>query len=166
MEASEHGFKSWDVCWSSSMSGKRKVSWQQIDVANDLICCLRGFAFSFGLFQNYYEAVLLPNSSPSNISWIGTVSSYLLIVTGVISGPLFDLGHYQIMLFGGAAVSCFGTFMLSLSTEYYQILLSQGICVGLGCGVLYIPGLALVGRSFTTRRAIALGLVSCGAPVG
>ncbi len=104
--------------------------------------------------------------SPSQISWIGTLASYLLIVIGVISGPLFDLGHYRIMLFGGAVVSCFGIFMLSLSKEYYQILLSQGICMGLGCGVLYVPGLALVSRSFNTKRSVALGTVSCGAPFG
>ncbi|KIX00462.1 uncharacterized protein Z518_10602 [Rhinocladiella mackenziei CBS 650.93] len=125
-----------------------------------------GFTFSFGLFQNYYELVLLSSQSPSDISWIGTCASYLLIVIGVISGPLFDLGHYRTMLFGGAFMSCFGIMMLSLSSEYYQIILTQGICMGLGCGVLYVPGLALVSRSFTTHRAMALGIVTCGAPVG
>ena len=126
----------------------------------------RGFTFAFGLFQNYYETHLLSDSSPSTISWIGTIASYLLIVIGVISGPLFDLGHYQIMLFGGAAMSCFGIFMLSLSREYYQIFLTQGVCTGLGSGVLFIPGLALVGRSFNKKRAVALGVISCGAPFG
>ncbi len=38
--------------------------------------------------------------------------------------------------------------------------------MGLGCGVLYIPGIALVSRSFRARRAMALGLVTCGAPFG
>jgi hypothetical protein len=70
------------------------------------------------------------------------------------------------MLFSGAAMACFGIFMLSLSKEYYQIILTQGICTGLGCGVLFIPGMALVSRSFNARRAVALGLVSCGAPFG
>jgi MFS family permease len=126
----------------------------------------RGFTFAFGLFQNYYETHLLSDTSASNISWIGTLASYLLIVIGVVSGPLFDLGHYKVMLFGGAAMSCFGIFMLSLSTEYYQIILTQGICTGLGCGVLFIPGMALVSRSFHRRRAVALGTISCGAPFG
>ncbi|OAP62109.1 hypothetical protein AYL99_04312 [Fonsecaea erecta] len=125
-----------------------------------------GFTFAFGLFQNYYETSFLKTSSPSEISWIGTLASYLLIVIGIISGPLFDLGHYRVMLFGGAAMSCLGIFMLSLSSQYYQIILTQGICTGLGCGVLFIPGMALVSRSFRARRAIALGLVSCGAPFG
>lgn len=130
------------------------------------VCFVRGFTFAFGLFQNYYELNFLKDSSASEISWIGTVASYLLIVIGVISGPLFDLGHYKIMLFGGAAMSCFGIFMLSLAREYYQIILTQGICTGLGSGVLFIPGMALVSRSFSSRRAVALGVISCGAPFG
>jgi hypothetical protein len=126
----------------------------------------RGTTFAFGMFQSYYELVLLPNKSSSTISWIGTVATYLLIVVGVISGPLFDLGHYRTMLFGGAALSSFGLMMLSLATEYYQIMLAQGICLGLGTGILYVPGIALVSRSFSRRRAIALGIVTCGAPFG
>ncbi|EXJ95925.1 hypothetical protein A1O1_01050 [Capronia coronata CBS 617.96] len=125
-----------------------------------------GFTFSFGPFQSYYEINLMTNLSSSDVSWIGTVASYLLIVTGVLSGPWFDLGYYKVMLFGGATMSCFGLFMLSLSHQYYQILLTQGICMGLGCGLLYIPGLALVGRSFTRRRAMAMGIVTTGAPIG
>jgi hypothetical protein len=108
----------------------------------------------------------LADESASTISWIGTISSYLLIVVGIISGPLFDLGFYKVMLFGGALVSCFGIFMLSLSRQYYQIILTQGVLIGLGCGVLFIPGMALVSRSFTRRRAVALGAISCGAPFG
>ncbi|KAK5404923.1 hypothetical protein LTR06_009189 [Exophiala xenobiotica] len=125
-----------------------------------------GTTFAFGMFQSYYELILLPNKSSSTISWIGTVATYLLIVVGVISGPLFDLGHYRTMLFGGAALSSFGLMMLSLATEYYQIMLAQGICLGLGTGILYVPGIALVSRSFSRRRAIALGIVTCGAPFG
>ena len=63
-------------------------------------------------------------------------------------------------------MACFGIFMLSLSKEYYQIILTQGILTGLGCGVLFIPGMALVSRSFNRRRSVALGTISCGAPFG
>lgn len=38
--------------------------------------------------------------------------------------------------------------------------------MGLGCGFLYIPGMALVGRSFKKNRAIALAITTCGAPTG
>lgn len=127
---------------------------------------LWGLPFAYGTFQNYYELTYLTDETSSNIAWVGTVTMFLLILTGVISGPLFDLGYFKTMLFAGAAMETFGMFMLSLSTKYWQVFLTQGIVMGLGNGLLYLPGLALVGRSFKKRRAVAMGIVSCGAPVG
>ncbi|KAI7642903.1 hypothetical protein KC322_g20029 [Hortaea werneckii] len=70
------------------------------------------------------------------------------------------------MLLTGAFVETLGIFLLSLCDKYWQIMLTQGIMVGLGNGLLYIPGLALVGRSFKKHRSIAMALTTCGAPAG
>lgn len=127
---------------------------------------LWGLPFAFGAFQNYYELTYLTDETSSNISWVGTVCMFLLIFIGVISGPLFDLGYFRTMLFAGAALETFGMFMLSLCSKYWQIFITQGVVLGMANGLLYLPGLALVGRSFKTHRAVAMGTVSCGAPVG
>lgn len=47
-----------------------------------------------------------------------------------------------------------------------QILLAQGFCVGLGGGISYIPALAVVSTSFTTKRPIAIGSASIGSSIG
>jgi MFS family permease len=70
------------------------------------------------------------------------------------------------MLFMGAALETLGVFLMSLCTQYYQLFLAQGVLMGLGCGLLYIPGLALVGRSFKKHRSIAMAITTCGAPTG
>jgi predicted MFS family arabinose efflux permease len=70
------------------------------------------------------------------------------------------------MVLSGSVLTVLGIMMLSLSTTYYQIFLSQGICVGVGCGLLYVPSLALVGASFKANRAFAIGVVTCGIAVG
>ena len=85
---------------------------------------------------------------------------------GVISGPLFDMGYFRTMLFTGAFLETLGVFMTSLCTRYYQLFLAQGVLMGLGNGLLYVPGLALVGRSFKTHRSIAMAITTCGAPTG
>jgi MFS family permease len=126
----------------------------------------RGFTLSFGAFQKYYKDDLLSTSSASSISWIGTVQAWLLIVVGVLSGPLFDLGYFRSMLYAGNFFVVFGIMMLSLSTKYWQVFLSQGVCMGLGAGLLYIPSLALVGIWFSRRRALAMGIVMSGIAVG
>lgn len=127
---------------------------------------LWGFTFAFGSFQAYFERTYLPSQSASTISWIGTIQVFLLIFGGVLTGPFFDLGYYRTMLFTGAAVEIFGVFMTSLCGQWYQFFLAQGVLMGLGCGFLYIPGMALVGRSFKKNRAIALAITTCGAPTG
>jgi MFS family permease len=126
----------------------------------------RGFTLSYGAFQAYYRSTLLPNETPSAISWIGTVQAWLLIFFGVMSGPLFDLGYFRSMLIIGNFLVVFGIMMLSLSTTYWQVFLSQGLCMGLGAGLLYIPSLALVGIWFSKKRALALGIVMSGIAVG
>jgi MFS family permease len=70
------------------------------------------------------------------------------------------------MLLIGNFLVVFGIMMLSLSTTYWQVFLSQGLCMGLGAGLLYIPSLALVGIWFDKKRALALGIVMSGIAVG
>ena len=105
----------------------------------------RGFTLSYGVFQAYYKHELLAHSSPSAISWIGTIQGWLLILVGVLSGPLFDLGYFRSMLFFGNFLVVLGIMMLSLATKYWHVFLAQGLCMGLGAGLLYVPSLALVG---------------------
>lgn len=125
-----------------------------------------GFTLSFGAFQAYYQHELLAKSSASAISWIGTVQAWLLILVGVLSGPLFDLGYFRSMLYIGNFLVVFGIMMLSLAKEYWQVFLAQGLCMGLGAGFLYVPSLALVGIWFSRKRALAMGIVMSGVGVG
>ncbi|CAI7650032.1 unnamed protein product [Penicillium bialowiezense] len=125
-----------------------------------------GLNFAFGSFQSFYSLNYITASTVSDIAWIGTIQSWLLIVGGLLSGPLFDLGYYRSMIFAGSFLGAFGMMMLSLADKYYAIFLSQGVCMGLGFGLLYVPSITLVSRSFTTRRAVALGISTSGAPAG
>ncbi|KAJ5376183.1 hypothetical protein N7509_013069 [Penicillium cosmopolitanum] len=125
-----------------------------------------GINFAFGTFESFYALTYIPSFTASSISWIGTIQSWLLIACGIFSGPLFDRGHYAVMLLSGSVLAVFGFMMLSLSHKYYEIFLSQGVCMGLGFGLLYTPSIALVSRSFTRRRALALGVATSGAPAG
>ena len=100
---------------------------------------LWGYTFAFGTFQNYYEQHYLPTTSSSAIAWIGSIQSFLLIISGLWTGPIFDWGYYMYLIYAGAVLSTLGAFMLSLSTMYWQIFLTQGLCIGLGCGALSHP---------------------------
>lgn len=70
------------------------------------------------------------------------------------------------MLVVGTFLTVFGMMMLSLAREYWQIFLAQGLCIGLGTGFLFLPSVAIVATYFTSKRALAIGLVASGGSIG
>lgn len=83
-----------------------------------------GLVNAFGEFQHFYETDYLKQYSSSEISWIGTMQGSLALFVGAISGPIFDGGYFKVTLQIAAATLVFSWMMLSLSTQYYQIVLS------------------------------------------
>ncbi|PWY75062.1 MFS monocarboxylate transporter [Aspergillus heteromorphus CBS 117.55] len=125
-----------------------------------------GLISCYGAFQEFYETVLLPGKSPSTISWIGSIQATLIVMVGIITGPMVDSGYLRPLIIVGSFLVVFGMMMLSLATEYYQVLLAQGFCVGMGGGITYIPALVVISSHFTTKRPIAIGCASIGSSVG
>ncbi|KUI60433.1 Riboflavin transporter MCH5 [Cytospora mali] len=125
-----------------------------------------GLMISFGVFQSYYENHLLTNSSPSAISWIGTVQAFFLIEIGVITGPLYDQGYQRYILATGAVLLTLGVMMTSIATEYYSVFLSLGVCSGIGMGCMFFPGITSINSYFSTKRGLASGLAALGSGVG
>lgn len=56
--------------------------------------------------------------------------------------------------------------MASLSTQYWQLFLSQGVCCGLGNGFIFCPMLAIVSTYFSKRKTLAIGICACGGATG
>jgi MFS family permease len=59
-----------------------------------------------------------------------------------------------------------GLFMASLSTQYWQLFLAQGVCVGLGNGFLFCPAVSLLSTYFTTKRGLAIAIGAAGTGTG
>ena len=131
-----------------------------------MLTITRGIINTFGAYQSYYESTLLRTKSSSSISWIGTFQGFLLVFFGLVGGPIFDKGLYRWLIIGGAFLCVFGMMMTSLCTEYYQLFLAQGVCVGVGTGALFLPSVAVVAKYFSTKRALATGITASGGSVG
>ncbi|CAK7230712.1 hypothetical protein SBRCBS47491_007680 [Sporothrix bragantina] len=125
-----------------------------------------GIVNSYGVFQAEYASTLLPNSSESAISWIGSIQAFLMLVIAVLCGRALDAGYFYTDIIIGAFLEVFGTMMTSICKEYWQVFLAQGVVVGIGAGMVFIPGVAIVGTYFSTRRATAIGLAATGSCVG
>ena len=104
--------------------------------------------------------------SSSNISWIGSAQSFLLLLVGAVSGPIYDRGGFRWLLVVGSFGVVFGHMMLSLCTAYWQVLLAQGFMVGIGGGCLYVPAVAIMPTYFSKKIGLALGLAASGSSTG
>lgn len=132
----------------------------------DHLILLIGLIVTFGVYQAYYERGTLFQSTSSNISWIGALQSFLVFAVGAFVGPLYDRDYLKYLLAAGTFGLVFGHMMLSLCTEYWQVLLAQGIVVGMGGGCLFVPALAVVQQYFGARLGLALGVVGTGSSIG
>ena len=124
---------------------------------------------AFGVFQTHYQLSLLSSYSPSTIAWIGSVQNWLILFVGFLSGPLYDAGYAPALVCGGALLTVLGKMMLSLASDgaYYQVFLAQGVCVGLGWGLMFTPAASMPGRFWKGKQlGLATGVASAGASVG
>ncbi|KAI5862042.1 putative MFS monocarboxylate transporter [Durotheca rogersii] len=142
------------------------TAWLQVLGSYSLYFNTWGTVNTFGVYQTYYETELLQHMSPSAISWIGSIQSFLLLAVGVISGPLYDGGRLHLLLTAGLVLITVGMMMTSICKEYWQIVLAQSICVGVGTGCLYIPSVAIIPEYFSRRKALAMGIVTSGSSFG
>ncbi|KAI0009453.1 major facilitator superfamily domain-containing protein [Xylariaceae sp. FL0662B] len=125
-----------------------------------------GFISSSGVFQDYYESELLSDYSPSNISWISSIQLFALAGLAPFIGAFFDSYGPTLLVTLGSFLIVFGTMMQSLATKYYQVLLSQSVCAGLGMAMVFHGATNSVPTWFRRRRGLAMGLSSSGSGMG
>ncbi|KAF1814751.1 MFS general substrate transporter [Eremomyces bilateralis CBS 781.70] len=141
-------------------------AWCQVAGSFFLFFNTWGIINSFGVFQAFYTTDFLKSMTPSTIAWIGSIQAFLLLMVGALTGPLYDAGYFRWLLRIGSVLIVFGMMMLSLATTYWQALLAQAICVGLGMGCLFVPSVAILSTYFTTKLAFAMGLAASGSSFG
>ncbi|KAH7303939.1 major facilitator superfamily domain-containing protein [Stachybotrys elegans] len=140
------------------------TAWSQVLAALLTNAMSWGYASTFGVYQLYYrESTGLP---ASQISWIGSVQVFLTFASCSVSGRLSDAGYLRSTLAVGGFLSVFGTFMTSLATEYWQTMLAQGICTGLGLGLAFMPAVSVASSYFKKRQAFALAVTAVGTSTG
>ncbi|KAH7303926.1 major facilitator superfamily domain-containing protein [Stachybotrys elegans] len=128
--------------------------------------CAYGWINTVGTFQVYYETGPLRDYSSSEISWIPSLQIFFMSFLGPIIGRIYDRYGLRILVIVGSFMHVFGLMMASLSSEYYQLLLSQGVCSAIGVAAVFICAITVISEWFSTRRGLAFGVMATGASVG
>ncbi|KAK4118936.1 MFS general substrate transporter [Parathielavia appendiculata] len=139
-------------------------AWIAVACTHLIVMNTWGIINSFGLFQTHYTAAL--GRPPSDISWIGSLQIFLLFFIGTLAGRLTDAGYFRHVFMLGIVFQLVGIFTTSVATRYWQVLLAQGICMGLGNGLLFCPCISTVSTYFSKRRNLAIGMAACGSATG
>ncbi|CAG8402508.1 unnamed protein product [Penicillium salamii] len=125
-----------------------------------------GWINCIGVFQAYYESHQLSAYSTSTITWITSLETFVMFFCGPIFGTIFDSQGPRKILLLGTFLHVFGLMMASLSTEYYQFILAQGICSPIGASAIFNASVNSVSTWFAKRRAFALGVTAAGSSLG
>jgi MFS family permease len=146
-----------------------------------------GYNQCFGVFQQYYlspdQDILADTPSTAWLAFVGTLCYGLTWGGGILVNPVISrieagvwtpttpssrawrrrilrlLTPKTITVLGVILMSV-GFVLASFSHELWQLLLTQGLMVGLGMSLLYFPLLAPAPEYFTNHRATAMGFVS------
>ncbi|KAK6204030.1 hypothetical protein LQW54_008491 [Pestalotiopsis sp. IQ-011] len=141
-------------------------AWLQVLGAFFLNVNTWGLLNTLGIFQAEYSTGLLSSSSESAISWIGSLQAFLMLIGGVVCGRALNAGFFYSDIMVGVLLEVLGMILTSISSRYWQVILAQGVMVGIGAAIAFMPSVAIVGTYFSTRRLLAMGISSCGNSAG
>ncbi|KAE8386866.1 hypothetical protein ETB97_001884 [Aspergillus alliaceus] len=125
-----------------------------------------GWINCIGVFLDYYKSHQLSDLPTSTVTWITSLEIFMMFFGGPIVGIFFDNFGPRWILIAGTFFHVFGLMMVSISKEYYQFILAQGVCSPIGTSAIFHGCLTSVSTWFRRRRALALGVTTCGSSVG
>ena len=131
-----------------------------------------GIIFSYGVYQAIYEEMAKQPHTPfteissSIISLIGTLSIALMSMGGPFVMTWAKLYDPQPVIMLGGFIFGLGCILASLSEYVWDFALTQGILVGVGTCMAYVPTMSVAPTWFDKRRGLAMGIVISGSACG
>jgi len=119
-----------------------------------------------GTYHAWISTHQLAGYSSSSVGWIFSTFPFFLYFAGVQIGPLFDFYGPRALVITGSIGLVASLMTLSVSTEYYQIILSFGVLGGLSTCCLFTSAVSCIGHFFHRRRGFAMGIACTAGGTG
>jgi len=141
------------------------VAWMQVLGGFILFANSWGLPNTFGVFQTHYVDTMMPSEDASSIAWIGSSQLFFTTLGCLPGGLLIDRGHLKSLIAVGTILESVGLILTSFFKGFWPIFFAQGVCMGIGSGLLALVPVAVLAMFFEKRRMLATGLASTGASV-
>ncbi|KAF4301587.1 Major facilitator superfamily [Botryosphaeria dothidea] len=122
-----------------------------------------GFAFTFGVFQEYYSTHE-PFIGEKNVAVVGTTALGIMyldlpVVFAVLQAfPRFKRWATSI----GLVIMCLGLALSSFSSTTTHLIITQGIVYAVGGSLAYSPTILYMDEWFAKRKGLAFGIMWAG----
>lgn len=131
-----------------------------------------GILFGFGIYQTLYEAMATDEDTPftgassAKISLIGTLSISLMTIGAPFAVAWAKHFSPQVVVCAGGLLFGLANILASFGKALWHFQLAQGLLLGIGTCLSYMPSMTVAPTWFDTHRGLAMGLVSAGTGIG
>ncbi|KAL3082808.1 hypothetical protein niasHS_010610 [Heterodera schachtii] len=123
-----------------------------------------GFVYSFGVIAESLIGEF--NATNTEASTILSLLTGLMLATGPLASAICNRIGCRVTTIVGALIASVGCAASYFANSMTFLVLSVGIVMGTGFGLMYCPAMVIVTMYFEKYRALATGVTVCGAGVG
>ncbi|EGT50958.1 hypothetical protein CAEBREN_20523 [Caenorhabditis brenneri] len=123
-----------------------------------------GFVYAFGVI---IEKIILEfNSTNTMASLVLCLLTGLTLSTGPVASAFCNKHGCRATAITGTVIAFFGSLMSYYATKMWHLVISVGVFMGIGFGMIYCPAIVIVTMYFEAKRSLATGIAVAGAGVG
>jgi MFS family permease len=145
-------------------------TWGAVAVRNHLRSlphCTDCHPQSFGVYLSYYlRTERYPGATDLEYALVGGFNfAFAMIVAPLVTVLTHRFGKFVTMPVG-IAIQTSAYIAAGFVDSIGQLMITQGILVGVGIGFIYVPSLPILSQWFEARRSLANGIASAGSGFG
>ncbi|KIM30808.1 hypothetical protein M408DRAFT_270914 [Serendipita vermifera MAFF 305830] len=126
-----------------------------------------GMLTTYGVFISWFQGQnSFPGATQIEFGWVAGICFCVVFGISPASNYLSKLLPLRVTLAIAQTVLALGFILAGLSTQIWQLALTQGLLCGVGIGLNFMATQPLISQWFLKHRALAMGLSSGGVGAG
>jgi MFS family permease len=127
-----------------------------------------GLNFAFGVYQELYETLDGPfkHASAAQIDLIGTLAVSLMTIGAPFASAWTKTYSPRTVALIGGVLMAAANIAASFGQKLWHFILTQGLLLGCGTCLAYIPSVTVAPGWFDARRGLAMGIILSGTGLG